>query len=166
MQSSQLKESSEPVRTYKVSRRFSDFEAFHNSLQHGAFVEYLLPPLPEKQIFLRNYVEKDESEFVAKRMADLEYYLVRLNAHHRIRFSKELREFLSGEKLDSATIDHLAGYTKSLKGQFERLKTNKIYTNIMALASTKGEETLGPVPLQLEAEYHSELAEAINPLIG
>ena len=81
-------------------------------------------------------MQGDESEFVQQRVADLEYYLVRLNAHHRVRFSKELREFLMGEKLDSQTVDHLAGYTKSLKGQFDKIKSNKIYTNIMAFATT------------------------------
>jgi hypothetical protein len=64
-------------------------------------------------------------------MADLEYFLVRLNAHHRIRYSRELREFLTGERLNQAEVDHLAGYTKSVRGQIERIKSNKIYTNII-----------------------------------
>ena len=52
------------MRTYKVFRRFSDFEAFHNALQNSIFIEYLLPPLPEKHIFIKNYIEQDDSEFV------------------------------------------------------------------------------------------------------
>lgn len=43
---------------------------------------------------------------------DLEHFLVRLNCHHKIRYSKEFREFLTGEKLDQALVDHMAGYTK------------------------------------------------------
>ena len=87
------------VLTYKVERRFSDFEAFFNLLQTTLYSEYLLPPIPDKQFFLKNYVHKDESEFVTQRMQDLEYFLVRLNSHHRIRFCKEFQEFLTGEAM-------------------------------------------------------------------
>jgi hypothetical protein len=88
------------ILTYKVSRRFSDFEAFYNHLQNTLYTEYLLPPLPDKQFFLKNYLLTDESAYVQQRMLDLEYFLVRLNSHHRIRFCKEYREFLTGEKLE------------------------------------------------------------------
>lgn len=86
--------------TYKVSRRFSDFEAFHTMLTNTVFCEYLLPPLPDKHNFIKNYILEDDSDFVKQRMRDLEYFLVRLNAHHKLRYSRELREFLTGEKLD------------------------------------------------------------------
>ena len=50
------------------------------------------------------------------------------------------------------TVDHLAGYTKQLRGQFEKLKRNKIYTNIMTFAQTHNAQS-EPVPANLEAEY-------------
>ncbi len=77
---------------------------------------------------------------------------MRLNSHHRLRYSKELREFLTGEKLDKMTVDHLAGYTKQLRSQFEKLKSNKIYTNIMTFAQAHNALS-EPVPANLEAEY-------------
>lgn len=88
------------LNTYKVYRRFSDFEAFHLLLTNTTHCEYLLPPLPDKHIFLQNYIQQDDSAFVTQRMEDLEYYLVRLNTHHKVRYSRELREFMTGEKLD------------------------------------------------------------------
>jgi hypothetical protein len=45
------------VHPYKVTRRFSDFEAFHNLLQNTVYAEYLLPPLPDKHFCLYNYTQ-------------------------------------------------------------------------------------------------------------
>jgi hypothetical protein len=56
MPTSQKQQEAEAIHTYKVTRRFSDFEAFLNFLQGTVFCQYLLPPLPDKHIFLHNYL--------------------------------------------------------------------------------------------------------------
>ena len=94
-----------------------------------------------------------------------------------MRYSRELREFLTGEKLDQETVDHLEGYTKQLKGTYEKFKdNNKIYTNIMYVASVLGgaagaggssgssQSENEPVPLNLEAEYKSSVVEVAKQL--
>jgi hypothetical protein len=92
-----------------------------------------------------------------------------------VRYSRELREFLTGEKLDQETVDHLEGYTKQLKGKYEKFKdNNKIYTNIMYVASVLGgaagaggvtsQSENEPVPLNLEAEYKSSVVEVAKQL--
>ena len=50
----------------------------------------------------------------------------------------------------------MTGYTKQMALQFERMKTNKIYTNIMAFASGQPSDN-EPIPASLEAEYQSDL---------
>ena len=97
-------------------------------------------------------------------MQDLEYFLLRLNVHHRVRYSRDLREFLTGEKLDQASVDHLASYTKSIKGQFQRPKSNKLYSHIAAFAKTQAQGGSEVIPASLEAEYQSDLVEASKQL--
>jgi len=71
---------------------------------------------------------------VRERTRDLEYFLVRLNSHHKIRYSKEFREFLTGETLNQGQVDHLYAYSKMVRDKLDVIRDNKVYTNIMSVA--------------------------------
>jgi len=59
-----------------------------------------------------------------------------MNCHHKVRYCKEFREFLTGETLNQGEVDHLEGYAKMVRGKLDVIKDNKIYTNIMTIAQT------------------------------
>ena len=78
-------------------KRYSDFEDLYKKLM-SAYPHCLVPPLPEKSV--KNFIATDESDFVKKRLKDLEYFLVRINSHPKLRSKPEFRDFITHKRED------------------------------------------------------------------
>jgi hypothetical protein len=152
-------EHSQSFEYHLVIKRYSDFEALYTKLM-ATYLEYLIPPLPDKSI--KNFLATDESEFVSQRIKDLEYFLVRINSHPKLRSKPEFREFLTYKreegKRKSLSLDY--GH-KYVKAKFEKLQSNKIYklsANIWNGWSVNDKEALHllPVHQNTEREYQED----------
>ena len=74
-----------------MQKRFSDFKKLYSQLI-SIYLENLVPPLPDKS--LKNFISNDDSIFVKTRVKDLEYFLVRINSHPKLKETDEFKSFL------------------------------------------------------------------------
>jgi len=98
-----------------IFRRFSDIEWLHQGL-----LEYnpgcLIPKLPEKNFWANLYV--DASEFLNKRMKEIDSYLYYINSHKHLRKNIRFISFLSKE-FEKAKAD--SQKTTSLSTLYEKM---------------------------------------------
>ena len=95
-----------------VLKRYSDFEALYQGLVTN-YLECLVPPLPDKSV--RNFLVGEDSSFVNERIKDLEYFVVRVNAHPVLRAKPEFKDFLTYDRGDghsTAAFTFLEGSEK------------------------------------------------------
>ncbi|KAK0136595.1 Sorting nexin-2 [Merluccius polli] len=96
------------TKQFSVKRRFSDFLGLHGKLASKYLhVGYLVPPAPEKSIvgMTKVKVGKDDpssNEFVEKRRAALERYLMRTAKHPVLLKDPDLLQFLECSELPRA----------------------------------------------------------------
>jgi len=88
-------ENSQALEVHLVIKRYSDFEELYKKLLTN-YPHCLVPPLPEKSI--KNFIATDESDFIKKRVKDLEYFLVRINSHPKLRGKPEFRDFITHKR--------------------------------------------------------------------
>eukprot|EP01104_Vermistella_antarctica_P014363 TRINITY_DN44_c0_g1_i1.p1 TRINITY_DN44_c0_g1~~TRINITY_DN44_c0_g1_i1.p1 ORF type:complete len:493 (+),score=198.67 TRINITY_DN44_c0_g1_i1:26-1480(+) len=107
----------------EVTRRYRDFNWLHESLlkDHAA---YIIPPLPEKQVF-----SKFVPEFVEYRRRELERFLRRVAAHRVLCKAKSLQVFLEAteEELNAVKNQESSqggGIASSITGWFGKKISN------------------------------------------
>ncbi|KAL5009444.1 hypothetical protein ScPMuIL_011749 [Solemya velum] len=138
--------------TTSLWRRYSEFELLRNYLE-VVFPTVIIPPLPEKKAsyFWQNApTDKFDPEFIERRRAALEIFLLRLAAHPQLSQDKLFIEFLQQENgwrdsiyntdFQNKGDSRLKALNASLRlkkpdRRFEELKnySNELQTNITTL---------------------------------
>ena len=123
-----------------MNRRFSDFLNLYEKLKEKHIqAGLILPPAPEKDMIGMAKVKMSKEDttpddFLEKRRAALQRFLVRLSKHKKFRFDPDFRDFLEiSEDLPKAANTTLTGAGM--------LKMFKNVTESVTKIATKIEET-------------------------
>lgn len=129
------------AKEFTTSRRFSDFLALYEKLKEKHLPQgRILPPAPEKDMLGTAKVKMSKEdqgpgEFIGKRRAALERFLMRLAKHKSFRYDPDFRDFLEiGDDLPRASN------TSALSGA-GMLKMFKNVTDSVTKIAFKMEET-------------------------
>ncbi|EDV27032.1 uncharacterized protein TRIADDRAFT_22154, partial [Trichoplax adhaerens] len=125
-------------RESKVKRRFSDFLALYSRLSEKYTPKgVIVPPAPEKSMIGNTKAKFSEgggaSDFVGKRRAALERYILRTASHPVLRKDTELREFLENEQdlphatnMSALSVGGLKRFAKTLGHQVEKITSKSL----------------------------------------
>lgn len=140
-----------------VWRRYTEFEQLHEYL--GAKYPYIvIPPLPEKSVlFTWQKISSDtfDPNFIDRRRAGLENFLLRIASHNVLCWDKQFAEFLQNEegwrasnnlngyfKLMESTLKSIsltAKPTKTTRTESQQVRTysNNLYSNLYSLLKAR-----------------------------
>ncbi|XP_013782874.1 sorting nexin-4-like [Limulus polyphemus] len=137
-----------PSKEKAVWRRYSDFENFHKYLE-TAYPFIVIPPLPEKRVlhaWQKLTVDKYDTDFIDRRRAGLEKFLLRVAAHPLLSRDSVFKNFLQEENLQKvvtterqikkATSTHnlrIVNFSADLRNPNRNIRETKIYGNELYL---------------------------------
>lgn len=144
----------EPDMSSSIWRRYSEFELLRNYLVAN-FPSLIVPPLPEKRIniaALRIAADKFDPDFIEKRKAALEKFLLRCAAHPQLSMDLTFTSFFHQEEgwkdavqatnYQSKTDSRLKSWSASAKEPDRRFEDMKHYaenlgTNVAAMIKVR-----------------------------
>ncbi|KAJ3604529.1 hypothetical protein NHX12_029269 [Muraenolepis orangiensis] len=155
------------TKQFSVKRRFSDFLGLHGKLASKYLhVGYLVPPAPEKSIvgMTKVKVGKDDqssNEFVEKRRAALERYLMRTVKHPVLLKDPDLLQFLECSEWfeeKQQQFENLDIQLRKLHSSLESLVCHRKELSVNTALFAKSAAMLG------NSEDHTALSRALSQL--
>ncbi|XP_076367385.1 sorting nexin-4-like [Tachypleus tridentatus] len=141
-------ELSGPIKETAVWRRYSDFENFHKYLEI-TYPFIIIPPLPEKRVlhvWQKLTVDKYDTDFIDRRRAGLEKFLLRVSAHPLLSGDSVFKNFLLEENLQnvvtterqikkpSSTLSlRILNFSTDLRNHNRNVRETKVYGNELYL---------------------------------
>ncbi|KAL4711672.1 hypothetical protein ACJJTC_003439 [Scirpophaga incertulas] len=106
-----------------IWRRYTEFEQIHDYLQ-VTYPHVVIPPLPEKRIlYAWRKADTTDPEFVERRRAGLENFLLRVASHPRLCFDDQFINFLQQEHGWRETITD-SGYRLQAENKIKSLSVS------------------------------------------
>lgn len=106
-----------------IWRRYTEFEQIHDYLQ-VTYPHVVIPPLPEKRVlYAWRKSDTTDPEFVERRRAGLENFLLRIGSHPRLCFDDQFLNFLQQEHGWRETITD-SGYLLQAENKIKSLSVS------------------------------------------